>query len=165
MFTLGMDGHMTDWLRTDTRELTPEEAGGRVGFHVPWLFSRLHYDKRLGRKDSRGVFIYEGDSTLNDVPEFYLRPGTKPRPLSDDEVAARLFYTVLNGALFALSQNLASPEDMDRGLKAVLLMQQGPLSTARAMGVERVRRDFAELESRYGRRFHPLLALEKAGIT
>ncbi|HEY8241666.1 MAG TPA: 3-hydroxyacyl-CoA dehydrogenase family protein, partial [Kiritimatiellia bacterium] len=40
MFTLGMDGHTTDWLRTDTLELTPEEAGGRVGFHVPWLFSR-----------------------------------------------------------------------------------------------------------------------------
>jgi 3-hydroxybutyryl-CoA dehydrogenase len=165
MFTLGDDGRMTDWLRTDTRELTPDEAGGRVGFHVPWLFSRLHAEKRHGRKANRGVCIYEGDKTLNDAPEFYLRPGNPPRPLSDDEIAARLFYTVLNSALYAVSRGFCSPADLDRGLKEVLLMQQGPFSTARAMGVERVRREFAELDSRYGRRFHPLLDLEKAGIT
>lgn len=164
MATMQPDGHSTDWIRTDEEELTPEEAGGRVGFHVPWLFSRLHFEKRLGRRISRGLFLYEGDKTLNDAPAFYLRPGHTPRPLSDDEIELRLFYTVLNAALHAINRGLCSEKDMDYGLKEVLLMKDGPISLARARGSDAVRREFAQLEKSCGSRFRPMMPLEKVGL-
>lgn len=164
MATIQPDGHSTDWIRTDAEELAPNEAGGRIGFHVPWLFSRLHYGKRLGRRNSRGLFLYEGDKTLNDAPSFYLRPGTAPRPLPEDEIELRLFHAVLNAALHAINQGLCSEKDMDYGLKEVLLMRDGPISLARSRGDGAARRELAHLEQTYGSRFRPVMPLEKVGL-
>lgn len=163
-YTTRPDGGTTDWLRTDADELPPEQASGRTGFHVPWLFSRLHNEQRLGRKVSRGLFLYEGDRTLNDAPSFYLRAGATPRPLPDDDIELRLFYSVINAALHVLSKGLCSEADLDYGLKEVLLMKDGPIATARARGRETVRREFACLEKTWGSRFRPMMPLEDAGL-
>lgn len=165
MFTQGVSGKATDWLDATGRELTAEEAAGRSGFRVPWLFSRLYHDKRLGRKAGRGVFVYSGDQTLNDDPSFYLRPRCSARALSDDEVEARLFYAVYTAALHSLSRELCSAAALDRGLKEILLMQEGPLRMAERRGAERVRTELAALESLYGKRFHPLMPPEEVALS
>lgn len=161
MVTEAVCGHATDWLRTDGYELTREEAAGRLGFRVPWLFGYLHSLQRFGRRVGAGLYRYEGDRTLADDPSFYLRPGNTPRPLTDDQIESRLFYAVLNATLHLLALRLGAPDELDFGLKEILMMRNGPLQLARERGLARVRSELAELESQYGPRFRPTFPLEE----
>ncbi len=161
MFTVGPDKQGTIWLDKDAVELAPENAGGREGFHIPWLLDKLLRENRLGRKTSRGLFVYEGDSTLDDDPAYYPCPGSSVNPLPDDEIADRIFYSLYISALFAVTRELCGTEDIDFGLREVLLMEKGPLRLAKERGAEKVRSDLERLESKWGKRFHPPIQPEE----
>jgi 3-hydroxyacyl-CoA dehydrogenase len=164
IFTLGPDAGM-EFIDNTTDELPPERAGGRAGFHTPWLFKKLLDEKRLGRKTSRGIFIYEGDRTLDDDPSFYVCPRLVPRPISDEEIGLRLFYAMYNATLHMVKHGHCTADDADEGIREILLMEKGPLHFAKARGFETVRRELENLESKFGRRFRPPMQLEEVSLS
>ena len=139
-----------------SRALTTEECAGRSGFYVPYLFPVLMQARRFGRKTSAGLYLYEGDQPIDDDLSFYADPS---RPLAqedrqtDELLAKRLLYAVFNGVLYCLHASSASKEDLDLGMKEVLLMQKGPFGLMRQLGVEQVRADFDLLAETVGERF------------
>ena len=143
-------------LDREVGEISPEAVGGREGFHVPRLLPKLIAENRLGRKVSRGIFLYDREKPVDDILEFYRDPdrANPGQAQQDEELAAmRLLYAVFNGTLFSLYKQMATPEDLDTGVREILQMEVGPLSMIKMWGVEEVRKNFEFLESRVGKRF------------
>lgn len=136
--------------------LSANEALGREGFHVPSLFGKLLNQGRVGKKVSLGLYAYDKDRPVDESPSFYLDPSRRPPTMPEDPNALldkRLLYAVFNGSLFSLEKGMGSIEDLDLGVREILLMQEGPFSMMRRLGTARVREDFCWLTKTTGARF------------
>jgi 3-hydroxybutyryl-CoA dehydrogenase len=138
--------------------LSNEDLGGREGFYYPPLLSKLIGDERLGKKVSRGVFMYEKGRALDDDPSYYLNPQRSGLVKTDNGgenlIRKRLLYSLFNGSLWALQHRMGSEEDLDLGMKEILQMSDGPLTMMRKMGFAKVKSDFEFLFENVGRRFN-----------
>ena len=145
------------WREDARMQLTKQDTGGREGFHVPSLFQKLIAHGRIGKRASKGIYLYEKNVPKDDAPSFYKDPDHGPVPTTlegrDDFIARRLLFSVFNGALYSVSKGLSSIEDVDMGVKEVLLMKAGPFSMMRAMGIEHLEEEFNDLAEKAGRRF------------
>jgi 3-hydroxybutyryl-CoA dehydrogenase len=146
-----------DWTDDAKGEIPKEDLGGREGFHVPSLFRKLVAENRLGRKVSHGIYLYEKDKPVDDSPEFYVNPARRVSAgdsgVSDEVAAKRLLYSIFNGAIYCVQRGMSTLEELDFGIKEVLLMKQGPFTMMKAMGEEDLRREFDFLTHNVGKRF------------
>jgi len=137
--------------------MSNEDLGGREGFYYPPLLEKLINDERLGKKVSRGVFIYEKGRALDDDPSYYLNAKRSGLMKTDNGreklVGKRLLYSLFNGALWALQHRMGSEADLDLGMKEILQMSDGPLTMMRKMGFAKVKSDFDFLFENVGPRF------------
>jgi 3-hydroxyacyl-CoA dehydrogenase len=137
--------------------LSNEELGGRKGFYYPPLLDKLIFDRRFGKKVSRGVYIYKKGKPLDDDSSYYFNPKLSNLVRTDDGrkklIGKRLLYSLFNGTLWALQNRMGSEEDLDLGMKEILQMSEGPLTMMRKMGFTKVKSDFDSLFETVGPRF------------
>jgi 3-hydroxyacyl-CoA dehydrogenase len=144
------------WTASSEEEIPKEALRGREGFFVPHLFNKLVSEKRLGKKTSKGIYLYDRERPIDDKLEFYLKKGVSAAgaaPPSSDMISKRLLFSIFNGCLSALELGMASREDLDLGLKEILHMKEGPFSAMRSMGKEKVKQEFRSLAQSVGKRF------------
>lgn len=139
-------------------ELSSGDSGGREGFHLPYLFRKLLSENRLGKKVSRGIYLYDREKPLDDKPEFYLNPNLPPGEvtISDSEglIEKRLLYSIFSGCLYSYRQKMATLEDLDFGIKEVLHTKEGPFTMMKRSGYQKLKEEFEFLTENVGTRFN-----------
>lgn len=139
--------------------LSNEALGGRKGFYFPPILSRLRQDGRLGKAVGRGLFLYEQGQARDDALAYYFNedrygvPRMQRDETDEDRMAHRLFFSVLNGTLWAMGQGFLSPEQADEAVREILQMKTGPVSWMRAQGLTAVEEAFRALVREEGERF------------
>lgn len=135
------------------------EYGAR--FAPPQLMYRMLEQGRLGEKTGKGVYGYGGEEDANFAeiaPDLKLA-GSQFTP-------ERCMYPLINEAVIALTEHIASPADIDMACIAGLGMtyqgeRKGPLAIADEIGLDCVLQDLENLEKQYGERFHPAWLLRQ----
>ena len=129
----------------------------REGYFVPYLLDRLISEKRLGKKVSRGIYLYDKDKPMDDVLEFYFNPAYGRSPETNKQtkelIANRLLYSVFSGCLYCLEKGLSTLEEIDLGIKEVLLMKDGPITMMQQIGRVKLREEFDFLTQHASPRF------------
>ena len=135
-----------DWFYDSSGQEDKTISDIREGYFVPYLFDRLISEKRLGKKVSKGIYLYNKDKPIDDLPEFYLNPaygrpsGTHEK--TEELIANRLLYSVFSGCLYCLEKGLSTLEEIDKGIKEVLLMKDGPITMMQQIGRAKLEENF-----------------------
>ena len=122
-------------------------------------------DRRLGRKNGRGFFLYRGGKKAESDPTVYAVLGVTPGgPAADDApVAERLAFAMLNEAARALEEGvIAQPRDGDIGALFGIgfpPFRGGPFRTLDAVGARAAVDTLARLAATHGDRFAPAASL------
>ena len=126
-------------------------------------------DGRLGRKNKRGFYVYEGDKKKKQVDEtvYDLLPGGHKRtPISVEEVQQRVALQMVNEAMHCLGEGiLRNPRDGDIGAIFGLGFPPflgGPFRYVDVRGASTVLDEMQRLRDRFGPRFEPAPALVDA---
>ena len=145
------------WNKDSGLEPSFPALGDKEGFYLPVFPAKLIADNRLGKMLSKGIYLYEKDKPVDDVPEFYRNPDRfSPYEDRDEQsslISKRLLFSILNGAICGFQKGMSSMEELDFGVKEALIMKEGPFAIMKSMGKKRVREDFEWLSQRVGRRF------------
>jgi len=126
-------------------------------------------DGRLGRKNGRGFYRYEGGKRLSPDDSVYQLTGVSKMPNVDEPwVERRLVYAMLNEAALAEADGvIRSPRDGDIGAIFGIgfpPFRGGPLRMIDSVGAAQVVRTLRELGDAHGPRFDPAPSLvEMAG--
>jgi 3-hydroxybutyryl-CoA dehydrogenase len=129
------------------------------------LFERYYYQPRfrpshlqrsmveaglLGRKSGRGFYDYgaEKQEEVGEVPE---------------HVALRVICCIVNEAYLALSEGVASAEDIDKAMKLGANYPRGPFEWAEEIGVQSILRMLDSLRDAYGEAYIAAPSLRAAG--
>ncbi len=135
------------------------------------LIATMLEDKRLGRKNGRGFYLYtKGQKAGPDETAYDLLKIRPQAPASTDRVRERLVYSMLNEAAMAAGEGVVrSPRDGDIGAIFGIgypPFRGGPLHYLDDLGAAAVVATLRQLESAHGVRFTPapsLVALADAG--
>jgi 3-hydroxyacyl-CoA dehydrogenase/enoyl-CoA hydratase/3-hydroxybutyryl-CoA epimerase len=127
----------------------------------PDFLSKVVADNRLGRKNSRGFYLYtDGKKGKPDQSVYDLLPmGRDRKPADEAELSERYLYSFVNEAALCLQENiLRSARDGDVG--GVLgigfpPMLGGPFHFADVEGLKKVVKTLRKLEEKFGDRFKP----------
>lgn len=145
------------WTETSQTEISKEDLGGREGFFLPYLFRKLVSENRLGKKVSRGIYLYQGNTPSDDKPEFYINPARSFQSQNisnrDELVAKRLLYSIFNGSIYSLQMGMSSLQELDQGVKEVLHIKEGPFTMMKAMGKQKLKEEFDFLSKNTGKWF------------
>jgi 3-hydroxyacyl-CoA dehydrogenase/enoyl-CoA hydratase/3-hydroxybutyryl-CoA epimerase len=122
--------------------------------------THLIEDGRLGRKNGRGFFIYEGGVRREVDQTTYEIIGAIPdSQVPREDVEARLIFVMLNEAVRALDEHVvASPSNGDIGAVFGIGFpgfRGGPLRYLSTLGVSYAVETLQELTHKYGDRFTP----------
>jgi 3-hydroxyacyl-CoA dehydrogenase len=146
-----------DWFLDPQKEHSKTINDVREVYHMPDLPEQLISEGRLGKKVSKGIYIYEKDKPLDDALEFYyndIRFGSsKDNQLRDELIENRLLYSVFNGCLYSLEKGLSTLKELDIGVKEVLLMKDGPFTMMQNIGRHNLKKNFDSLAQNVGKRF------------
>jgi 3-hydroxybutyryl-CoA dehydrogenase len=129
------------------------------------LFERYYYQPRfrpshlqrsmveaglLGRKSGRGFYDYgaEKQEEVGEVAE---------------HVALRVICCVVNEAYLALSEGVATAEDIDKAMKLGANYPRGPFEWAEEIGVQSILRMLDSLRDAYGEAYIAASSLRAAG--
>ncbi len=142
--------------RTSGAESSPSLADtDRI--QVPELFFKIVGQGRMGKKASKGIYLYEKGRAVDDEPDFYVDPRKTDARHDDgspDEViSTRLQYAIFLGTIESLAGGFSSLEELDYGVKEVLQMKTGPFGLMRSLGKRRLREDFDRLVQNFGAEF------------
>ena len=122
-------------------------------------------DKRLGRKNGRGFFLYRDGKRAGVDPTAYRVLGLAPTapPADEDVVAERLAFAMLNEAARALEEGVVrQPRDGDIGALFGIgfpAFRGGPFRTLDALGARAAVGTLGRLASLHGDRFLPAASL------
>ncbi len=122
--------------------------------------SRMMEDGRLGRKNGRGFFVYEGGKRREADQSIYDVIGAVPdSQVPKEDVQARLVFAMLNEAVRALDEGVVrGPRHGDIGAVFGLgfpPFRGGPFRYVSALGAKHVVELLEELADKYGKRFSP----------
>src|SRR4051794_5209262 len=147
-------------------------VGIDVGFAVAKSFTELSFGEprwkpsplqaqmvaagRLGRKTGRGWYDYT-DKTDGDR-------GDCPLSVSDSDLLDRVQCCIVNEAVFALGEGLASAEDIDDGAKLGLNWPKGPIELGRELGFDHVLARMDALYDRYREERYRAAPLLRDGV-
>jgi 3-hydroxyacyl-CoA dehydrogenase/enoyl-CoA hydratase/3-hydroxybutyryl-CoA epimerase len=135
------------------------------------VIGKMLADKRLGRKNGKGFFLYHNGQKTGPDETVYDLIGVRPTaPASTDLVERRLVYSMLNEAAMAAGEGVVrSSRDGDIGAIFGIgypPFRGGPLRYIDDLGATTVVRVLRELEAKFGSRFAPapsLLAMAERG--
>ncbi len=124
------------------------------------LIEKLLEDKRMGRKNGRGFYLYHKNQRTGPDEKVYDLLGIRPRaPGSTTLVEQRLVYSMLNEAAMAMGEGVVrSPRDGDIGAIFGIgypPFRGGPLRYLDDLGAGKVVEVLRELEGKFGERFTP----------
>lgn len=124
------------------------------------LIEKLLEDKRMGRKNGRGFYLYHKNQRTGPDEKVYDLLGIRPSaPASTTLVEQRLVYSMLNEAAMAMGEGVVrSPRDGDIGAIFGIgypPFRGGPLRYLDDLGAARVVEVLRELEGKLGERFTP----------
>jgi 3-hydroxyacyl-CoA dehydrogenase len=146
-----------DWFFDSAAEPNKTIFDVREGYFTPYLLDKLISEKRLGKKVARGIYLYNKDKPLDDVPDFYLNPAygqpSVANKKTEELIANRLLYSVFSGCLYCIEKGLSTLEEMDLGIKEVLLMKAGPFTMMQQVGRVKLKENFDFLDQHVSTRF------------
>jgi 3-hydroxyacyl-CoA dehydrogenase/enoyl-CoA hydratase/3-hydroxybutyryl-CoA epimerase len=139
-----------------------EHFGERMA--PPALMGRILADGRLGRKNKRGFYTYDGKRKRVDASLYVLLPeGVNRRPFDAREIQDRLVFAFLNEAVLCLQEGiLRSPRDGDVGAIFGLGFPPflgGPFRYLDHLGARFAVELLERLASAHGERFRPAVML------
>jgi 3-hydroxyacyl-CoA dehydrogenase/enoyl-CoA hydratase/3-hydroxybutyryl-CoA epimerase len=113
---------------------------------------------RLGRKNGKGFFIYEGGKKLGvDESVYALFKSSKKAELSKEEVLDRIIMNILNEVAFCMEEGIVTePVDAEIGMIFGIgfpPFRGGPLHALDQMGIDKSVQKLAGLEAKWGARF------------
>ncbi|HSB54059.1 MAG TPA: 3-hydroxyacyl-CoA dehydrogenase NAD-binding domain-containing protein, partial [Gemmatimonadales bacterium] len=128
------------------------------------VIQKMLDDKRLGRKNGRGFYLYRDGEKHGPDETVYDRLGIRPSaPSSTELVEKRLVYSMLNEAAMAAGEGVVrSPRDGDIGAIFGIgypPFRGGPLRYLDDLGAANVVQVLRELEAKFGNRFTPAASL------
>lgn len=109
--------HLLDVVGLDVAEKVAEVLHAAYGDRMKPcpLFERMRTEGRLGRKNEKGFYLYSGKKRDPDESLYAGLPG--PPALTSDEIADRLFLTMVNEAARVLEEEVVdSAETVDVGM-------------------------------------------------
>lgn len=120
------------------------------------FFYKLVAAGRLGEKSGKGFYGYGGE-TDEPVKTLLAESGTVP---GSKFTVERVMYPLINEAVLALQENIASINDVDLAMIAGTGMtyhgeRKGPLAIADEIGLDVLLQGLEELFAQYGERFRP----------
>ncbi len=120
------------------------------------LFYKLVEAGRLGEKTGKGFYGYGGE-TDEPVQQMIASFGRVPDSVFTIE---RVMYPLINEAVLALQEHIASINDIDMAMVAGTGMtyhgeRKGPLAIADIIGLDVVLASLEQFHGRYGERFRP----------
>jgi 3-hydroxyacyl-CoA dehydrogenase len=71
----------------------------------------------------------------------------------DELIEIRLLYSVFNGCSYCFKKALSSLEEVDLGVKEILLMKDGPFAMMQRIGKHKLKENFDFLTQNVGQRF------------
>lgn len=134
----------------------------------PEVTAKVLTDGRMGRKNKRGFYTYDGKKKRVDESVYALLPhGKERKSLDRQEMAERCSLQFVNEALHCLGEGiLRSPRDGDIGAIFGLGFPPflgGPFRYADTLGPAKVLERMESWQKRFGKRFEPApLLVEKA---
>lgn len=164
-------------MRTFGMPMGPLELFDEVGLDVAWkvakilkesmadrmaesrLLEKMLADKRLGKKNGRGFYIYESKNKQVDPKAQEMVDVTSYMQLSDDQLTQRMIYPMINEAARCLEEKIvARPRDVDVGMifgTGFAPFRGGLLSYADSEGLTKVVDTLAEFAEKFDARFTP----------
>jgi 3-hydroxyacyl-CoA dehydrogenase/enoyl-CoA hydratase/3-hydroxybutyryl-CoA epimerase len=125
----------------------------------PESMIRVVEDGRLGRKNRRGFYLYDGKKKRVDPSVYGLLPGTARVPFDLRQIQDRLVFAFLNEACLCLQEGiLRSPRDGDVGAIFGLgfpAFLGGPFRYLDRLGARFAVEMLERLKGRHGERFEP----------
>lgn len=121
-------------------------------WNKPVLLYSLLEQGRTGKNSGAGIYHYDDAVNKEDEIQFYKKTKNL-QAISEDEIASRLFYAIINGALVATNANLCDDNAVDTGIKNVLFMDQGPITYMRSQGMSVIENNLSKLARKCGQRF------------
>jgi 3-hydroxyacyl-CoA dehydrogenase len=135
------------------------EYGVRMA--LPQLMERMAQAGRLGEKVGKGIYGYGGeeDVQIAEIAGDLKREDSRFTP-------ERVMYPLINEAVFALTEHIANPADIDMACVAGLGMtykgeRKGPLAIADEIGLDCILEELEHLQEQYGERFRPAWLLRQ----
>jgi 3-hydroxyacyl-CoA dehydrogenase/enoyl-CoA hydratase/3-hydroxybutyryl-CoA epimerase len=129
------------------------------------LLEKMIADQRMGKKNNRGFYIYQGKKKKHDPEILNLITIKNKSQLSDTELIQRMVYPMINEAARCLEDNIvARPQDVDLAMifgTGFAPFRGGLLNYADTESVPKVADTLAEFNQKYGSRFKPSAMLEK----
>lgn len=140
-------------------EYLSNEYGPRV--EGAQIILRMAAAGRLGEKAGKGFYGY-GDETDEPVKQMIAE---FPKPAHSEFCVERLIYPMINEAVLALQEHVASGPDIDMAMIAGTGMtykgeRMGPLAAADQIGLDVVLKGLADFQAQYGERFRPAQLLK-----
>jgi 3-hydroxyacyl-CoA dehydrogenase/enoyl-CoA hydratase/3-hydroxybutyryl-CoA epimerase len=131
----------------------------------PPSMAKVLEDGRLGRKNKRGFYTYDGKKKRVDETVYALLPaGSARRPFEARDIQDRLLFAFLNEAALCLEEGiLRSPRDGDMGAIYGLGFPPflgGPFRYLDHLGARFAVQVLEKLEAQHGARFRPAQVLQ-----
>ncbi len=127
------------------------------------ILEKMVEAKRLGKKNGKGFYRYEGKKKLDDPSVSSFIKVKNRTVLSKEELTQRMIYPMVNEAARCLDEGIASrPRDVDMGMifgTGFAPFRGGLLKYADKEGIEKIVNQLNEFEKKYGARFKPSKAL------
>lgn len=142
-----------------------EELGDR--FKAPDAFDKLLADDRKGKKNKKGLYLYNGKKPGKEVDEsVYTLLGLSPsQQFSHEQIAERCVLLMLNEAAMCLDEGvIRSPRDGDIGAIFGIGFPPflgGPFRYMDSLGVGHIVARLEHYQGLYGDRFAPAALLSK----
>jgi len=149
---------LMDMLGIDVCQYVGDYLGSEYGPRMEGapIFKKLVEAGRLGEKNGKGFYGY-GDETDEPVKEIIASFGRAPGSVFSVE---RVIYPLINEAVLALQEHVASVNDVDMAMIAGTGMtyhgeRKGPLAIADEIGLDIVLAGLEGFFDQYGERFRP----------
>jgi 3-hydroxyacyl-CoA dehydrogenase/enoyl-CoA hydratase/3-hydroxybutyryl-CoA epimerase len=129
------------------------------------LLEKMIAEQRLGKKNNKGFYIYEGKKKQSDPAVSALISQKEKSNLSNTELIQRMVYPMINEAARCLKDSIVGrPQDVDLAMifgTGFAPFRGGLLNYADAETVAKVADNLTEFSHKYGQRFKPSAMLEK----
>ncbi len=129
----------------------------------PLSMARVVEEGRLGRKNRRGFYTYDGKKKRVDETVYALMPDRQPRAFDPREIQERLVFAFLNEAVLCLEDGVVRfPRDGDVGAIFGLGFPPflgGPFRYLDRLGARFAVQVLERLQARHGERFKPATTL------